>query len=129
MITQNSKLLRQFSILSWLHASFLESFLEFLPTFLGCCPSLHTLEFEFGKEEWPIKLSCVPPCFVSSLKYVALSTPVTTRTSSLMKLAIYFLRNCAALKKLTLSEDFGDDIIKKIKKIPRRSRRCSIVTG
>ncbi|XP_033145239.1 F-box/FBD/LRR-repeat protein At1g80470-like [Brassica rapa] len=86
-------------------------------------------EFEFGKEEWPIKLSCVPPCFVSSLKYVALSTPVTTRTSSLMKLAIYFLRNCAALKKLTLSEDFGDDIIKKIKKIPRRSRRCSIVTG
>ncbi|CAN7059440.1 unnamed protein product [Brassica rapa subsp. trilocularis] len=68
-------------------------------------------------------------CFVSSLKYVELSTPVTTRTSSQVKLAIYFLRNCAALKKLTLSEGFGDDIIKKIKKIPRRSRGCSIVTG
>ncbi|CDY39736.1 BnaA04g11170D [Brassica napus] len=79
--------------------------------------------------EWPIKFSYVPSCFVSSLKYVELSTPVTTRTSGQMKLAIYFMRNCAALKKLTLSESFGDDIIKKIKKIPRRSRRCSIVTG
>ncbi|CAG7906685.1 unnamed protein product [Brassica rapa] len=127
----NLELLPQFSNLSWLHASFLESFLELLPTFLGCCPNLHTLllELEFDKEEWQIKLSYVPPCFVSSLKYVELSTPVTTRTSGQMKLAIYFMRNCAALKKLTLSESFGDDIIKKIKKIPRRSRGCSIVTG
>ncbi|CAF2274820.1 unnamed protein product [Brassica napus] len=125
------ELLPQFSNLYWLHASFLESFLELMPTFLGCCPNLHTLvlEFEFDKEEWPIKFSYVPSCFVSSLKYVELSTPVTTRTSGQMKLAIYFMRNCAALKKLTLSESFGDDIIKKIKKIPRRSRRCSIVTG
>ncbi|WZY89142.1 hypothetical protein YC2023_045877 [Brassica napus] len=119
------ELLPQFSNLYWLHASFLESFLELMPTFLGCCPNLHTLvlEFEFDKEEWPIKFSYVPSCFVSSLKYVELSTPVTTRTSGQMKLAIYFMRNCAALKKLTLSESFGDDIIKKIKKIPRRSRR------
>ncbi|KAF8049787.1 hypothetical protein N665_2117s0004, partial [Sinapis alba] len=122
------ELLPQFSNLSWLHASFLESFWELLPTFLGCCPNLHTRP-EFDKEEWPIKLSYVPPCFVSSLKYVELSTPVTTRTSSQVKLAIYFLRNCAAVKKLTLRESFGDDIIKKIKKNPRRSRRCSIVTG
>ncbi|CAN7086605.1 hypothetical protein Bca4012_100764 [Brassica carinata] len=121
--------LPQFSDLSWLNASFLESFWELLPTFLCCCPNLHTLGFEFDKEECPIKLSSVPPCFVSSLKYVELSTRVTTRSSSQMKLARYFLRNCAALKKLTLSGNFGDDIIKKIKKIPRRSRRCIIVTG
>ncbi|KAF2593871.1 hypothetical protein F2Q70_00044725 [Brassica cretica] len=124
-------MLPQFSNLSWLYASFLESFWELLPTFLGCCPNLHTLilGFEFDKEECPIKLSSVPPCFVSSLKYFELATQGTTRTSSQMKLAIYFLRNCAALKKLTLSGSFGDDIIKKIKKIPRRSRRCIIVTA
>lgn len=133
VINDYSKLemLPQFSNLSWLYASFLESFWELLPTFLGCCPNLHTLilGFEFDKEECPIKLSSVPPCFVSSLKYVELATQGTTRPSSQMKLAIYFLRNCAALKKLTLSGSFGYDIIKKIKKIPRRSRRCIIVTG
>ncbi|KAF2609301.1 hypothetical protein F2Q68_00045676 [Brassica cretica] len=106
------------------------NFLTGISTVSGLKISSNTMEeFEFDKEEWPIKLSNVPPCFVSSLKYVELSTPVTTRTSSQVKLAIYFLRNCAALKKLSLSENFGDDIIKKIKKIPRRSRRCSIVTG
>ncbi|KAJ4884342.1 F-box/FBD/LRR-repeat protein [Raphanus sativus] len=117
--------LPQFSDLSWLKVYFLESFWELLPTFLCCCPSLHTLvmEFEFDKEGCPMKLSSVPPCFVSSLKYVELATQGTTKTSSQMKLAIFFLRNCSVLKKLTLSGSFGDDIIKKIKKIPRRSRR------
>ncbi|KAJ4866335.1 F-box/FBD/LRR-repeat protein [Raphanus sativus] len=123
--------LPQFFDLSWLKVYFLESFWELLPTFLCCCPSLHTLvlEFEFDKEGCPMKLSSVPQCFVSSLKYVELVTQGTTKTSSQMKLAIFFLRNCAVLKKLTLSGSFGDDIIKKIKKIPRRSKRCVIVTG
>uniref|UniRef100_A0A0D3CXC0 F-box domain-containing protein n=1 Tax=Brassica oleracea var. oleracea TaxID=109376 RepID=A0A0D3CXC0_BRAOL len=92
---------------------------------------------QFSNLSWDLSLikrnaqsnSSVPPCFVSSLKYVELATQGTTRPSSQMKLAIYFLRNCAALKKLTLSGSFGYDIIKKIKKIPRRSRRCIIVTG
>ncbi|KAJ4866334.1 F-box/FBD/LRR-repeat protein [Raphanus sativus] len=123
--------LPQFSDLSWLKACFLESFWELLPTVLCCCPNLHTLflKFKFDKEGCPIKLSSVPPCFVSSLKYVELAAPGTTKTSSQMELARFFLRNCAVLKKLTLRGSLGDDIIKKIKKIPRRSRRCVIVTG
>ncbi|KAF8062128.1 hypothetical protein N665_1204s0017 [Sinapis alba] len=83
--------LPQFSSLTWLHASFVDSFWELLPTFLGCCPNLHTLV--------------------------------------LVELARFFLRNCAVLKKLTLSESIGVDIIKKIKRIRRKSRRCIIVTG
>nr|VDC68658.1 unnamed protein product [Brassica rapa] len=67
-------------------------------------------------------------CFVSSLKYVQLWTPVTTRTSSKMKLAMYFLRNCHVLEKLTLSESFLD-MIKNITKVQRKSSRCNIVIG
>ncbi|KAG2322391.1 hypothetical protein Bca52824_015604 [Brassica carinata] len=113
-----------------LYASFDDLFWELLPTFLGCCPNLHTLvlEFEFDKEGCPMKLSSVPPCFVSSLKYVELATQDTTSTSSQVELARYFLSNCAALKKLTLSKSFPVDIIKKIKRIRRKSRRCIIVT-
>ena len=36
-------------------------------------------EFDFDIEEWP--------CFVSSLKYAELATPVTTKISRQMKLA------------------------------------------
>ncbi|KAF3518193.1 hypothetical protein DY000_02062684 [Brassica cretica] len=108
----------------------IRNFLTRISTVSRMAISSVTLQgFEFDKEECPIKLSSVPPCFVSSLKYVELATQGTTRPSSQMKLAIYFPRNCAALKKLTLSGSFGDDIIKKIKKIPRRSRRCIFVTG
>ncbi|CAG7865453.1 unnamed protein product, partial [Brassica rapa] len=123
--------LPHFSNLSWLYASFLDSFWELLPTFLCCCPNLHTLflEFVFDIEESPMKLSSVPPCFVSSLKYVKLATQGTTKTSSQMKLARYFLSHCAVLKKLSLSKSFGDGIIKKIKKIQRKSREGIIVTG
>ncbi|CAN6937090.1 unnamed protein product [Brassica oleracea] len=123
--------LPQFSKLTWLYASFLESFGELLPTFLGCCPNLHTLvlKFQFEIEGCPIKLSYVPPCFVSSLKYVELATQGTTKTSSQMKLARYFLSHCVVLKKLSLSKSFGADIIKGIKKIQRKSRKCIIVSG
>ncbi|CAN7086608.1 unnamed protein product [Brassica oleracea var. botrytis] len=123
--------LPQFSKLTWLYASFLESFGELLPTFLGCCPNLHTLvlKFQFEIEGCPIKLSYVPPCFVSSLKYVELATQGTTKTSSQMKLARYFPSHCVVLKKLSLSKSFGADIIKGIKKIQRKSRKCIIVSG
>ncbi|CAN6932734.1 unnamed protein product [Brassica oleracea] len=109
----------------------LESFGELLPTFLGCCPNLHTLvlKFQFEIEGCPIKLSYVPPCFVSSLKYVELATQGTTKTSSQMKLARYFPSHCVVLKKLSLSKSFGADIIKGIKKIQRKSRKCIIVSG
>lgn len=83
-------------------------------------------EFEFKIEAWPIKLSYVPPCFVSSLMYVQLSTPVTTRTSSQMTLAVSEELPCS--EELTRSERFLD-IVKKIKKVQRKSRRCNIVIG
>ncbi|KAG5394952.1 hypothetical protein IGI04_024915 [Brassica rapa subsp. trilocularis] len=86
--------------LSWLYASFLESF--WVPSFLGCRPDLHTL--------------------------AVLWTPVTTRTSSKMKLAMYFLRNCHVLEKLTLSESFLD-MIKNITKVQRKSSSTWVVVA
>ncbi|CAN6910473.1 unnamed protein product [Brassica oleracea] len=89
-------------------------------------PYTLVVEFEFKIEAWPIKLSYVPPCFVSALMYVQLSTPVTTRTSSQMTLAVSEELPCS--EELTRSEIFLD-IVKKIKKVQRKSRRCNIVIG
>ncbi|CAH2080194.1 unnamed protein product [Thlaspi arvense] len=118
--------LPQFYNLTWLKASFNESLWELLPTFLGCCPNLHTLvlEYESLTEAEPMKLSYVPPCFVSSLKFVELLTPVTGTSSQI--LARCFLTNCSVLQELTLSKSFSN-MIKQIKKIPKRSTRCKIV--
>ncbi|KAG2261539.1 hypothetical protein Bca52824_068618 [Brassica carinata] len=58
--------------------------------------------------------------------YVQLSTPVTTRTSSQMTLAVSEELPCS--EELTRSERFLD-IVKKIKKVQRKSRRCNIVIG
>ncbi|CAA7058198.1 unnamed protein product [Microthlaspi erraticum] len=130
VIDDYSKLepLPQFSNLSWLHASFHGSSLEFLPTFLGCCPSLHSLVLEFDSfiEIKPSQLSYVPQCFASSLKFVKLHTQFTRWTASRMTLATYFLEHCAVLKELVLDESFGN-IVRKVRNIPRKSVGCKIV--
>ncbi|KAG7660264.1 F-box domain [Arabidopsis suecica] len=127
-VESETELVPQFSNLFCLHASFSESSWEMFPTFLGCCPNLHSLFLEFDclPEKEEIKLSLVPHCFESSLEYVQLKVPITvSETSSKMELAIYFVRNCSVLKKLMLNESFGN-VINKVRKIPKRSEGCKI---
>ncbi|KAL0693457.1 hypothetical protein Bca4012_060637 [Brassica carinata] len=121
--------LPQFSNLSRLDASFVGSILELLPTFLGCCPNLQSLFMDFDclPETDEIKLSSVPRCFLSSLEFVQMETPITgTKPSLQMNLAKYFMSNCGVLKTLVVSKSFSS-IIKKIKRIPKRPGGCEVV--
>ncbi|KAL0693458.1 hypothetical protein Bca4012_060638 [Brassica carinata] len=122
--------LPQFSNLSRLDASFVGSTLELLPTFLGCCPNLKSLLMDFAclsETDNEIKLSYVPQCFLSSVEFVLMETPITvTKPSLQMDLAKYFMRNCEVLKTLVVSGSFSS-IIKKIKRIPKRSLGCEVV--
>ncbi|CAA7040652.1 unnamed protein product [Microthlaspi erraticum] len=123
--------LPQFSHLSHLEASFPKPSREFLPSLLDCCPNLQSLVLEYDSlsETDEMKFFKVPLCFQSSLEFVELKTPATImETSTKMKLPIYFIRNCSVLKKLVVSEG-SDNIIRKIKKIPKRSRRCEVVVA
>ncbi|KAF8079488.1 hypothetical protein N665_1024s0015 [Sinapis alba] len=121
--------LPQFSNLFRLDASFVGSTLELLPSFLGCCPNLQSLLMDFDclTETDEIKLSYVPQCFLSSLEFVQMKTPITvTKPSLKLNLAKYFMRNCEVLKTLEVSKSFSS-IIKKIKRIPKRSGGCEVV--
>ncbi|CAH2047713.1 unnamed protein product, partial [Thlaspi arvense] len=118
-----------FDNLSRLDVSFAEHNLELLPTFIGCCPNLQSLNMQFDcpPETREIKLSYVPQCFSSSLEFVQMKTPVTTIGPTIkMNLAVYFIRNCAVLKKLVVSKSFIN-IISKIRKIPKPSQGCEVV--
>ncbi|KAL1221064.1 F-box/FBD/LRR-repeat protein [Cardamine amara subsp. amara] len=99
--------LPQFSNLSRLDASLLESSWEFLPTFLGCCLKLRSLSMELDRlpEIEEIELSPVPQCVLSSLEFVKLKTATIADTPRKRELVRRFLmKNCAVLKKLILSE-------------------------
>lgn len=56
-----------------------------------------------------------------------METPITvTEPFVKMNLAKYFIRNCEVLKTLEVSKSLSS-IIKKIKRIPKRSRGCEVV--
>lgn len=84
-------------------------------------------EFDCLPENKENILSFATQGLLSSLEFVLLKTPITDRESSCrMELAKYFIRNGVVLKKLMLSESFGN-IIKKVKRIPKRCRSCEVV--
>ncbi|KAL1221066.1 F-box protein [Cardamine amara subsp. amara] len=97
----------QFSNLSRLDASLVESSWEFLPTFLGCCINLRSLSVELDclPEIEEIELSPVPQCVLSSLEFVKLKTTTVADTPRKRELVRCFLmKNCPVLKKMILCE-------------------------
>ncbi|KAF3494958.1 hypothetical protein DY000_02057526 [Brassica cretica] len=131
--------LPQFTNLACLHAYFQDTLCEMLPTFLESCPNLHCVVLvrlisscshsnhtEICDKE-NSNLSRHGTEFVHlKTRYFANAQKELPKTSSKMKLAKYFIANCACLKKLTLSATFCN-IIDEIKLFPRSSTRCQIV--
>ncbi|KAF3570473.1 hypothetical protein F2Q69_00063223 [Brassica cretica] len=131
--------LPQFTNLACLHAYFQDTLCEMLPTFLQSCPNLHCVVLvrlisscshsnhtEICDKE-NSNLSRHGTEFVHlKTRYFANAQKELPKTSSKMKLAKYFIANCACLKKLTLSATFCN-IIDEIKLFPRSSTRCQIV--
>ncbi|CAN6869299.1 unnamed protein product, partial [Brassica oleracea] len=108
----------QFSYLSQLSASFSMFDLKMLPRILRSCPKLKSLFLLMNSSnlfynielvddrhrkngEPTVMFSSVPPCLISSLKFVELKSPILGYEEEI-ELVRYFLKNSRVLEKLSL---------------------------
>ncbi|CAN7064169.1 unnamed protein product [Brassica oleracea var. botrytis] len=121
----------KFNNLSRLEAVFHGKLLQFLPTFLECCPNLKHLVLvkpllgDGGGEG--LELTDVPQCVSSTLECVEIQEILELEKGK-MKATSYFLGNSAVLKKLILSPTAYDprnvvesEIYDKVNKLTKRS--------
>ncbi|CAH2051781.1 unnamed protein product [Thlaspi arvense] len=138
-IFPNSKF--QFFCLSRLTAKFGSNFdLEILLNFLQSCPKIESLILMIWDQprvysedrEANEMSSTVPPCLVSSLKFVELIRPISEYEGKMI-LVGYFLKNSTILEKLTLrlcdcnSIEANDVTRKEILAMPRCSTTCEVL--
>ncbi|KAG7537826.1 F-box domain [Arabidopsis suecica] len=126
--------LHQFCYLSDLTAVCSISYLEMLLNLLKSCPKLESLSLKLfhydKKKKAEVMSSTVPPCLVSSLKFVKLESQLFGCGTEL-KVARYFLENSTILEKLTLRNDYYAENVNHIRQtlhaIPRCSSTCEVV--
>ncbi|XP_019087645.1 PREDICTED: F-box/FBD/LRR-repeat protein At5g53840-like [Camelina sativa] len=125
--------LPQFCNLSELSVICSISNLEMLLNLLKSCPKLEYLRLKLVDYEQTNKTevmsSTVPPCLVSSLKFVKLLFGCGCETE--LTVAKYFLENSTMLEKLTLKTDYMEENVEHIRQtlhaIPRCSSTCKVV--
>ncbi|KAL0734614.1 hypothetical protein Bca4012_010824 [Brassica carinata] len=96
----------QFPYLSQLSASFSMFDLNVLPIILRSCPKIKSLILDLvdrprNNGEPKVMFSSVPPCLISSLKFVELKSPILGYEGEI-ELVRYFLKNSRVLEKLTV---------------------------
>lgn len=83
------------------------------------------------KKKAEVMSSTVPPCLVSSLKFVKLESHELFGCGTELKVARYFLENSTILEKLTLRNDYWEENVNHIRQtlhaIPRCSSTCEVV--
>ncbi|KAH0866323.1 hypothetical protein HID58_083534 [Brassica napus] len=134
----------KFNNLSRFEAVFHGKLLQFLPTFLECCPNLKHLvlvkpllslccSFRGDGGGEGLELTDVPQCVSSTLECVEIQEILELEKGK-MKATSYFLGNSALLKKLILSPTAYDprnvvesEIVYKVNKLTKRSTGCEII--
>lgn len=122
----------QFPYLSQLSASFSVFDLNVLPMILRSCPKLKSLILDLVDGEPKVVFSSVPPCLISSLKFVELKSPILGYEGEI-ELVRYFLKNSRVLDKLCLRFEKHNMkkakyiILQELLAIPRCSSTCEVV--
>ncbi|KAG2302264.1 hypothetical protein Bca4012_060583 [Brassica carinata] len=121
-----------FHNISHFQASFSSSSLPLLLVFLESCSNLKSLILDFSvstEPEQKIDLTKVPQCLVSTLERVEINK-LNMWEGTGIKLAIYFLKNSAVLKKLSLNDSHvtREDIsfYNGVFKLIRSSKKCQV---
>ncbi|XP_010474253.1 PREDICTED: F-box/FBD/LRR-repeat protein At5g53840 [Camelina sativa] len=125
--------LHQFCNLSELSVICSISNLEMLLNLLKSCPKLESLRLKLvdykRRKKAVVMSSTVPPCLVSSLKFVKLLFGCGCGTE--LKVAKYFLEYSTILEKLTLKNDYKEEnlenICQTLHAIPICSSTCKVV--